>query len=133
MHRSGLLSGFFVCVCDGHRLWTDSSPSARYFTQKKARLLNVTGWVRNLPNNKVRLGRLSVGTPPCFCSFVDSFFFSCTILTTRQVEGEVQGEEADVADLLQKLDRGPTSARVVRFDKENREVVEGEDSFEIKR
>ncbi|CAK7244146.1 MAG: hypothetical protein STHCBS139747_005681 [Sporothrix thermara] len=73
----------------------------RYFTQKKARLLNVTGWVRNLPNNKV--------------------------------EGEVQGEEADVADLLQKLDRGPTSARVVRFDKENREVVEGEDSFEIKR
>ncbi|CAK7214392.1 hypothetical protein SCUCBS95973_002131 [Sporothrix curviconia] len=73
----------------------------RLFAQRKARLVNVTGWVRNLPNNKV--------------------------------EGEVQGEEADVATLLQRLDRGPPMAHVVRFDKEDREVVEGEASFEVRR
>ncbi|CAK7271865.1 hypothetical protein SEPCBS57363_004840 [Sporothrix epigloea] len=73
----------------------------RFFTQKKARLLSITGWVRNLPNNKV--------------------------------EGEVQGEDADVKTLLQQLDRGPPSAHVVRFDKEDREVVDNETAFDVRR
>ena len=28
---------------------------SRYYTQKKAMELNVTGWVRNTPNDKVRI------------------------------------------------------------------------------
>ncbi|KAL1913227.1 hypothetical protein Sste5344_000774 [Sporothrix stenoceras] len=72
----------------------------RYFTRKQANQLELTGWVRNLPNNKV--------------------------------EGEVQGDETAIATMMQKLDRGPSMAKVVRLDKEDREVVEGDASFDIR-
>ncbi|CAK7236257.1 hypothetical protein SEUCBS140593_009557 [Sporothrix eucalyptigena] len=73
----------------------------RYFTRRQANELDLTGWVRNLPNNKV--------------------------------EGEVQGDETAIATMMQKLDRGPSSAKVVRLDKEDREVVEGDAEFQIRR
>ncbi|OAA56581.1 acylphosphatase [Niveomyces insectorum RCEF 264] len=73
----------------------------RYFARKHAIQRELTGWVRNLPNNKV--------------------------------EGEVQGDEKTVEVFLQLLDRGPTSAKVVRFDKETRELVKDEAEFEVRR
>ncbi|CAK7198636.1 hypothetical protein SEUCBS139899_001300 [Sporothrix eucalyptigena] len=72
-----------------------------YFLAHGGTVQDLTGWVRNLPNNKV--------------------------------EGEVQGDETAIATMMQKLDRGPSSAKVVRLDKEDREVVEGDAEFQIRR
>ncbi|OTA95856.1 hypothetical protein M434DRAFT_19948 [Hypoxylon sp. CO27-5] len=50
-----------------------------------------------------------------------------------KVEGEAQGDEDSIKLFLKELDRGPTHAHVVRLDKEPRDVLEGEDRFEIRR
>ncbi|CAI4217043.1 unnamed protein product [Parascedosporium putredinis] len=72
-----------------------------FFTQRKARELGLTGWVRNIPNNKV--------------------------------DGEAQGSENDIQTLLKHLNDGPKHALVVKLDKEERDVVENESAFEIRR
>ncbi|KAK4099754.1 Acylphosphatase [Parathielavia hyrcaniae] len=51
----------------------------------------------------------------------------------NKVEGEAQGEEDGIAAFLKHVDKGPRGARVVKLDKEDREVVEGETEFEIRR
>lgn len=51
----------------------------------------------------------------------------------KQVEGEAQGEEASLSDFLKDVDSGPRGSHVVRLDREDREVVEGEGEFEIRR
>lgn len=79
--------------------------------------------MRNLPNNKVGFLRRPLCPPPPTKSLPP---------LTEQVEGEVQGDEAAIAAMLQKLDRGPSMARVVRLDKEDREVVEADVAFEIR-
>ncbi|KAK0754142.1 Acylphosphatase-like domain-containing protein [Schizothecium vesticola] len=75
----------------------------RFFTRKRALHYNITGWVRNTPNNKV--------------------------------EGEAQGEETSLAEFLKDVNSGPRGAHVVRLDREEREVVEGEGEgeFEIRK
>jgi acylphosphatase len=50
-----------------------------------------------------------------------------------QVEGEAQGEDASLAEFLKDVNSGPRGSHVVRLDKEEREVIEGEGEFEIRR
>ncbi|KAH8678945.1 Acylphosphatase-like domain-containing protein [Tricladium varicosporioides] len=49
-----------------------------------------------------------------------------------KVEGEVQGEEDGVQKLLKDIDKGPTHAHVVKLEKSEIEVVEGEIGFEVR-
>ncbi len=51
----------------------------------------------------------------------------------HQVEGEAQGDEVAIASFLKDIDRGPRHAKVVRLDKEDRDVVDGETGFEVRR
>ena len=51
----------------------------------------------------------------------------------QQVEGEAQGDDAALAVFLKDVDKGPRSAKVVRFDQEEREVVEDETEFQVRR
>jgi acylphosphatase len=53
-------------------------------------------------------------------------------LTFLQVEGEAQGEEASLQKLLKDLDKGPTHAHVVKLEKKEIELVDGESSFEVR-
>jgi acylphosphatase len=50
-----------------------------------------------------------------------------------QVEGEAQGEDSAITTFLKEIDKGPKHAHVVKLDKEEREAVEGEADFEIRR
>ena len=59
---------------------------------------------------------------------VDSF----SLPTLIQVEGEAQGEEATLKKFLKDVDNGPRHAHVVRLDKEDREVVDGEEGFVVR-
>ncbi|KAL8370305.1 hypothetical protein RB595_000608 [Gaeumannomyces hyphopodioides] len=52
---------------------------------------------------------------------------------SNKVEGEAQGEEAALSVFLKDVDKGPRGAHVVRLDKEDRDVVDGEAEFEIRR
>ncbi|KAH8775522.1 Acylphosphatase-like domain-containing protein [Diaporthe sp. PMI_573] len=72
----------------------------RYFTRKQANAHGVTGWVRNIPNNKV--------------------------------EGEAQGDDDVLQTFLKDVDTGPPGSKVVKLDKEDRDVVEGETGFEVR-
>lgn len=49
-----------------------------------------------------------------------------------EVEGEVQGDDDSVQKLLRDVARGPSMAHVVKVDKTDKEVEEGETSFEVK-
>ncbi|KAK1826149.1 acylphosphatase [Podospora conica] len=51
----------------------------------------------------------------------------------NKVEGEAQGEDASLTEFLKEVDSGPRGAHVVRLDREDREVVEGDSEFEIRR
>ncbi|EAQ90863.1 predicted protein [Chaetomium globosum CBS 148.51] len=51
---------------------------------------------------------------------------------TGWVEGEAQGEEDAITEFLNHLNNGPRHSRVVRLDKEDKEVVDGEVEFEIR-
>jgi hypothetical protein len=53
-------------------------------------------------------------------------------LIQPQVEGEAQGSEDGIQALLKDLDRGPTHAHVVKLEKQEIDVVEGEEGFEIR-
>ncbi|KAK0628459.1 Acylphosphatase-like domain-containing protein [Bombardia bombarda] len=51
----------------------------------------------------------------------------------NKVEGEAQGKESALTLFLKDVDKGPKIAHVVRLDKEDRDVVEGEEGFVIRR
>ncbi|KAL0640246.1 hypothetical protein Q9L58_000807 [Maublancomyces gigas] len=46
-----------------------------------------------------------------------------------KVEGEAQGEEESIKHFLKDLDKGPLAAHVIRVDKTDKEVLEGEGEF----
>ncbi|KEY72556.1 hypothetical protein S7711_05627 [Stachybotrys chartarum IBT 7711] len=76
----------------------------RYFTQKKAREYGVTGWCRNTNDKKA-----------------------------SKVEGEAQGADDVLSRFFKDVDEGPSHARVVQVVKEDRNAVEGEADFEVRR
>lgn len=49
-----------------------------------------------------------------------------------QVEGEAQGTKDSIQSLLKDLDNGPRMANVVKVEKEEKEIVEGEKAFEVR-
>jgi acylphosphatase len=49
------------------------------------------------------------------------------------VEGEAQGSADTIKQFLKAIDQGPRYARVVKVDKEDREVLVGETHFEVRR
>ncbi|KAK4201264.1 Acylphosphatase-like domain-containing protein [Triangularia verruculosa] len=51
----------------------------------------------------------------------------------NKVEGEAQGEEDSLTKFLKEVDKGPRGSKVVKLDREDRDVVEGEQGFEIRR
>jgi acylphosphatase len=48
-----------------------------------------------------------------------------------KVEGEVQGKEEDVRKLLSEINEGPKHARVVKLEKKEIDVKDGEESFKV--
>lgn len=73
----------------------------RKFARTKAIDLGLTGWCRNIPNEKV--------------------------------EGEAQGKKEALDEFLKAINDGPHQAHVVKVEKEDREVIENETEFEIRR
>ncbi|KAK0733910.1 acylphosphatase, partial [Lasiosphaeria miniovina] len=51
----------------------------------------------------------------------------------NKVEGEAQGTEEAISNFLKNVDNGPNHAHVVRLDREERDVVEDEAGFEVRR
>lgn len=49
------------------------------------------------------------------------------------MEGEAQGSSDAIKQFLKAIDQGPRLARVVKLDKEPRDVIEEEGAFEIRR
>ncbi|GKT40102.1 uncharacterized protein ColSpa_00283 [Colletotrichum spaethianum] len=56
-----------------------------------------------------------------------------TRITTRWVEGEAQGDEDALKKLLKDIDEGPRSAKVVKLDQEERDLIEDEKDFLVRR
>ncbi|KAH8809142.1 acylphosphatase [Xylogone sp. PMI_703] len=50
-----------------------------------------------------------------------------------KVEGEAQGEESELKKLLKDVDNGPPHSHVVKVEKNEIDLVEGESSFEVTR
>ena len=50
----------------------------------------------------------------------------------KQVEGEAQGEEDSIKNLLKDLNNGPAAAHVVKLESSELEEKEGESSFDTK-
>jgi hypothetical protein len=50
-----------------------------------------------------------------------------------QVEGEAQGEAAALEEFLKAVNRGPTFAYVINFEKKKLDVVDGEEGFEVRK
>ena len=50
----------------------------------------------------------------------------------NQVEGEAQGDDSSIQKLLKDLKQGPSAAHVVKVDKSETEIKEGESSFQAK-
>jgi acylphosphatase len=98
--------------------------SNRYFTQKRAVEYSLTGWCRNTPNNKVS---------HCLWTVIVMTLLQPLMRIPKQVEGEAQGEEDAIKSFLKDIDRGPKHAHVVRLDHEDRELVEDENAFEVRR
>jgi acylphosphatase len=49
-----------------------------------------------------------------------------------KVEGEAQGEDDGIQKLLTDLNQGPRHAHVVKLEKEEMSVVDGESGFDIR-
>jgi acylphosphatase len=49
-----------------------------------------------------------------------------------KVEGEAQGEEDVLQKFLKDIDRGPSHAHVVKLEKSEIEIQEGESSFDVR-
>ncbi|KAK2073612.1 hypothetical protein P8C59_007883 [Phyllachora maydis] len=52
---------------------------------------------------------------------------------SNKVEGEAQGDDSAVDSFLEHVGQGPKHAHVVKLDKEDRDVVDGETGFEVRR
>jgi acylphosphatase len=52
--------------------------------------------------------------------------------STSKVEGEAQGDDDAIQTFLKDVDTGPPGSKVVKLDKENRDIVEGETGFEVR-
>lgn len=50
-----------------------------------------------------------------------------------QVEGEAQGEESVLQQFFKDVDKGPSHAKVAHVTKEDRNIIEGETGFEVRR
>ena len=48
------------------------------------------------------------------------------------MEGEAQGSEDALQKLLQDINRGPRAAHVVKLEKKEIEVIDGENSFIVR-
>ncbi|KAJ5089952.1 hypothetical protein N7532_008636 [Penicillium argentinense] len=57
----------------------------------------------------------------------------CRNTTCGRVEGEVQGDEETIKKLFQQLNKGPRMAHVVKLEKKELELKEGEDHFAVMR
>ncbi|KAH6682260.1 acylphosphatase [Plectosphaerella plurivora] len=57
----------------------------------------------------------------------------CRNTPNNKVEGEAQGEQDVLDRFFKDVDQGPRSAKVVKLDKEDRDVVDGEEAFEVRR
>ncbi|RSM13937.1 hypothetical protein CEP52_001656 [Fusarium oligoseptatum] len=57
----------------------------------------------------------------------------CRNTRDNTVEGEAQATEDILTKFLKDVDYGPRHARVTKVVKEDREIVEGEDSFDVTR
>ncbi|KAK3693867.1 acylphosphatase [Podospora appendiculata] len=51
----------------------------------------------------------------------------------NKVEGEAQGDEDAVKSFLKDVDKGPKHAHVVKLSKEDRDAVDGETGFVVRR
>ncbi|KAE9371030.1 acylphosphatase [Stipitochalara longipes BDJ] len=49
-----------------------------------------------------------------------------------KVEGEVQGEDEVLQNFLKDIDQGPRHSQVVKVEKSEIEVLEGETAFEVR-
>jgi len=64
-------------------------------------------------------------------SFIHSrFLFFFFYLGNKEVQGEAQGPDESLQKLLKDIDRGPSAAHVVKVEKSEVEVREGERGFE---
>ena len=50
-----------------------------------------------------------------------------------QVEGEAQSEQDALDTFFDAVGQGPSNAKVTKVDKQDRDVVEGETEFEIRK
>jgi acylphosphatase len=48
------------------------------------------------------------------------------------VEGEAQGSEDALQKLLQDINRGPRAAHVVKLEKKEIDIIEGENAFVVR-
>ncbi|KAJ5513484.1 hypothetical protein N7463_003036 [Penicillium fimorum] len=53
--------------------------------------------------------------------------------TCGRVEGEAQGSDEKVKKFLQRIDKGPSMAHVVKLEKYTLDVLEGEEGFTVMR
>ena len=111
-----------------NELRTHLMESRRAFSQSKAKALNVSGWVKNTPDEKV-VGEASVQSPT-----VDSFVKSGRPFQQELMADDEcsQGSESAIASYLKALNDGPRSAHVVKVEKAVLEIKDGEDSFEVR-
>ena len=49
-----------------------------------------------------------------------------------KVAGEAQGNDEDIKKLLKDLNKGPLAAHVVKVEKQELDLKEGESSFEVR-
>lgn len=49
-----------------------------------------------------------------------------------KVAGEAQGNDEDIKKLLKDLNKGPSAAHVVKVEKQELDLKEGESSFEVR-
>ncbi|KAJ5720878.1 uncharacterized protein N7483_008812 [Penicillium malachiteum] len=53
--------------------------------------------------------------------------------TCGRVEGEVQGDDETIKKFIQQIDKGPRMAHVVKLEKRDMDLLEGEDHFSVLR
>ena len=80
----------------------------------------MTGWCRNTRDNNVS------------CAAQTAQHRAVTTNNLIQVEGEAQGDENNVSQLMKDVDKGPPGSEVVKLTQEPRDVVQGEKSFTVK-
>lgn len=52
---------------------------------------------------------------------------------SNQVEGEAQGGDREMGKFLKDIEKGPRGASVKQVEQEDRDVVDGETVFEVRR